>query len=225
MSLKLHGVSLSPFVRKVRMVLAIKKLDYEFVMAIPKRLPEHYEKLNPLGRIPALEHNDLVLADSAVICHYLEQVFPDKPLIPSDPFLKARCEWFEKFADYELAQHMTFGLFRNRIARILRDESPVQAEIDAVDIALPPLLDYLEQQLDGHCFLIGDTLTLADLALLSQCINFGYGGGSIDHERYPLLFEWQQRIQQQSFYQSLIDEDKPLLEMALSKANDAGYKA
>ena len=74
MSYKLYGAFLSPYVRKTRAYCYEKGIDFEPITVDPGRPPENYHEFNPLKRIPALEHGDLRLADSSVICQYLEQI-------------------------------------------------------------------------------------------------------------------------------------------------------
>src|ERR1700674_4673525 len=78
----LYHLPLSPYARKVRLVLAEKRLPFELRMEkVWERRPEDLE-LNPAGTGPPLiEDNSLVVADSNVICEYLEEAYPDTPLL------------------------------------------------------------------------------------------------------------------------------------------------
>ncbi len=84
MSLTLYGAPLSPFVRKVRLLLAEKGLDYQLEAIAPFGQPAWYREISPLGRIPALRDGDLALADSSVICQYLEERYPEPPNLQGD---------------------------------------------------------------------------------------------------------------------------------------------
>src|SRR5215831_7392353 len=94
-----YGISLSPFVRKVRVALAEKGVAYEHDPVIPVNVSPEYRKKSPLGKIPAFEDGDKTLADSSVICAYLDRVHPKPALYPSDPYDYARALWFEEYAD------------------------------------------------------------------------------------------------------------------------------
>ena len=76
----LHGVNLSPFVRKVRFALAEKGITVEQDQVVPFGLSDDFKKLSPLGKIPVYQDGELVLPDSSVIIDYLEHVHPDPPL-------------------------------------------------------------------------------------------------------------------------------------------------
>src|SRR5215470_15151125 len=84
MSLVLLGGSVSPFVRKVRVVLGEKGLDYKHEQVNPFGPPPGWREISPLGRIPAFRDGDKVINDSSVICQYLERRFPKPALYPAD---------------------------------------------------------------------------------------------------------------------------------------------
>jgi len=89
---KLYGVALSPFVRKVRVALAEKGVAYEHDPVIPVNVSAEYRKKSPLGKIPAFEDGDKTLADSSVICAYLDRVHPSPRCIrPIPTNTRARC--------------------------------------------------------------------------------------------------------------------------------------
>ena len=85
MSLVVLGGGVSPFVRKVRVALAEKGLDYQHEQVNPFAPPPGYRDISPLGKIPAFKDGDRSLCDSSVICAYLEKRFPTPALYPCDP--------------------------------------------------------------------------------------------------------------------------------------------
>ena len=90
MSLVVLGGGVSPFVRKVRVALAEKGLDYTHEQVNPFAPPAGYREISPLGKIPAFKDGDRTLCDSSVICAYLEKTHPKPALYPSDPYDYAR---------------------------------------------------------------------------------------------------------------------------------------
>lgn len=188
MSIKLHGAALSPFVRKARIVLALKGVDYEPVHVDPANLPDGFEKMSPMRRIPVLEVDGQYLPDSAAICAYLEDTFPATPLYPKDAFEHGRVVWLQRYIDYDLAQYTTFHVFRNRVILPLIgkecDETRVQK---ALTEKLPAMFAYLNDELTGKTYLVGDSMTVADIALASQMVNFAHGGETLDADKYPAL--------------------------------------
>lgn len=187
MALTLYGAILSPFVRKVRIQLAEIGQDHELVTVNPFGQPDWYYEINPLGRVPAIQDGDFKLADSAVIAQYLHETLGSS-LYGSTPQEAARVRWLEKYADYEIAPWATFTLFYNRIVMPLKGETPDEhAVATALKDKLPPLFDYLEAQLGQNTFLVGDRLSMADVAAVCQLINFGHGGETLNATRWPAL--------------------------------------
>src|SRR6201996_8204359 len=103
MALTLYGSNLSPFVRKIRVVLMEKGIDYALDQINPFRQPPEFAAISPLKRIPVLRDTDLpelnTLPDSSVIADYLENKFPEPVLYPKSHFARARALWFEEYAD------------------------------------------------------------------------------------------------------------------------------
>ena len=80
----LYGVSLSPFVRKVRAALAIKGVDYDLAPVMPGALDPEFLTKSPLSKVPVWEEGDFALPDSSVICAYLERTRPTPSIYPAD---------------------------------------------------------------------------------------------------------------------------------------------
>ncbi|BBB30562.1 glutathione S-transferase family protein [Neptunomonas japonica] len=207
----LYGAPLSPFVRKVRLLLDFKEVDYDSKMIVPYATPKGYEALNPLKKVPALVLGDNVLADSAVIAHFLDAYYPEKKLVPDDLLLKARCEWLEKYADYELSPHTTFTVFSQRILNCIAGKQPNEELVQkAIHEKLPPLFDYLESQLNGLYF-IADELTLADISVASQLISYEHANETVPEDRWPKLTQFYQHFKQQTIVEQVISSEKATL--------------
>jgi glutathione S-transferase len=217
MSLTVYGAPLSPFVRKVRLCLAEKDLDYALEIILPFGQPAWYRELNPLGRIPALKDGDFSLADSSVICQYLEDSYPERtPLLGRNAEQRARVRWLEKYSDYELAPLCTFGVFRNRVLKPSMgqpcDETAVQATLTD---KLPTHFAYLEQTLGSAEYFVGDSLSLADLAFACQMINMEHGGEQLDAQRWPNLAALYRRVKARPSVHALLPgEQKTVAKMA-----------
>lgn len=221
MTYKLHGAALSPFVRKTRAFLLEKGQDYQAIHVDPFNIPPGYETLNPLKRIPALEDGDLKLADSAIICAYLEKKHPTPALYPATAYALARCLWFEKFADYEIAPHATFCVFRQRLLMPLFGKTCREEKVqEALTEKLPPLLDYLEKELGTQEFLAGNQFTVADIALASQWVNLEHGGEAIFLDAWPALKAHRDRLHARaSFTQLLAGERRFVSQFQPSKTS------
>jgi glutathione S-transferase len=210
MDIKVHGVALSPFVRKVRVVLLEKHLPYELVVtSFP--LPADFTRLNPLKRIPVMEHDGHILADSAVIAHYLERQFPTDKLIPTDPWLAARCEWFEKYADYELRIALE-AIFHQRVVNLLFGKPCKEEAVAAAIEAAKGNFDYLEAELGSNSFFAGNSFSLADIALACMIINMEHGGEKLDRKRWPGLFSWYERVLSRPGFVNVLPEERAFVQ-------------
>lgn len=214
MSLTVYGAPLSPFVRKLCLCLIEKGLDYDLEVVVPFSQPDWYHELNPLGRIPAFRDGDLKLADSSVICQYLEERYPDRtPLYGGDAEQRAKVRWLEKYADYELAPLCTFTVFRNRVLKATMgrpcDEEKVK---QTVQDKLPKHFDYFEATLGDAPYFLGEQLSMADLALASQLLNMEHGGETLDIGRWPKLVAHYQWIKTSASVQQLLPRELRTLE-------------
>lgn len=209
MTLKLIGAGMSPFARKARLAFAEKGLAYEHDPLAPFGLSAEYKRKHPLGKIPLLEVDGRPLPDSSAICAYLEKIQPTPALYPSDPFDYARAIWFEEFADSGLSSG-SGPFFQQRVLSPLffkkpGDEALVQK---AATETLPPLFDYLEQELGGNDYLVGNRFTIADLAVGSILVNYRHGKGEVDAKRWPKLAAYVERVHARPSFKGLIEEDQ-----------------
>ena len=156
--MKIIGSYVSPYVRKVLACLALKDLVYEIDPITPFYGGEEFERLSPLRRIPVLVDGDVTICDSSVICAYLDEAYPGRPLLPASPAERARARWLEEYADTRLGDVFIWGLFYQKFVHpIVWGEPGDQARIEkTLADDLPRELDYLEGQLPADGFLFGD---------------------------------------------------------------------
>ncbi len=207
-----YGAALSPFVRKVLMVLEHKQVAYQQENILPFRTPADYVKLNPLRKVPAFKDEYITLADSSVICDYLEHKYPQHALYPKTPVERAKALWFEEYADSHLQPLLGPGLFFERlVAPVLHRRKPDEALIAKSLKALPATQDYLESQIPGTGFLAGD-LTIADLSLPGMFLNAKYAGHEVDARNWPRLATYLQRMFAHPLYVTRIEQERAVLD-------------
>jgi glutathione S-transferase len=192
----LYGSSLSPYARKVLAFAGEKGIELDLQpTGFPNPGPEFLEA-SPFRKMPAFRDGDYTLADSSAIIHYLEARYPEPALIPADPQLRGKTIWFEEFADTILVSCGAKIFFNLIVApRFLGlpgdEEAARQAELND----LPPILDYLERTVpDDGGYLVGDSLTLADLAVAGPFANFRHTRTNVDPARYPRTVAYVDRI-------------------------------
>ncbi|MBS0273487.1 MAG: glutathione S-transferase family protein [Proteobacteria bacterium] len=217
MALIVYGGSLSPFVRKVCVVMAEKGVDFTIENVNPFAPPPEFLAISPLKRIPVLRDTDQpepnALPDSSVICDYIEHKFPNPPLYPKDPFLRARALWYEEYADSVLAVTIGPGLFFQRVVKKMMKQQPDEALCAAtLTEKLPPLFDYLEKEIGGREYFVGNAFTIADVTVGTMLVNFEHAGETVDAKRWPRLAAYGQRIHARPSFKGLIEKERPLVQ-------------
>jgi glutathione S-transferase len=191
--MKLYGAPQSPFVRKVRIVLAEKGLPYAFEGPAPA--------LHPLGKMPVLRDGDVVVPDSSVICAYLEKKHPAPALYPEDPAGYARALFLEEYADTQMSEGMgAIVLERFVKPHVLKqptDEAHVEQLLaaartrwvgkpsSAAGHPLPSVLDYLESELPEGRDTVLARFSIADAALGVHLGWLAFAGIELDARRWP----------------------------------------
>jgi glutathione S-transferase len=187
-----YGSSLSPYVRKVLAYGAEKGLELELKpLGLGSDVPEFLEA-SPFRKIPGFRDGDFAISDSSAIIHYLEAKHPDPALIPAEPEARARTIWYDEFADTILTG-CGAKMFFNRVVapRFLGRAGDLDVADKAEKEELPPILDYLERVVpDAGGFLVGDTITLADIAVASPFANLAHMDVEPDRGRYPRTVAW-----------------------------------
>ena len=223
MALILYGSSLSPFVRKVRVVLEEKSIPYTLEQISPFRAPPDFEKISPLRRIPVLRDTDwaegMTLPDSSVIADYLENCHPVPALFPKPPFERARALWFEEYVDGGIFPLVGPSLFYERVVKKFIRGSTTNHELarQAVEEGLPPLFDYLERELGDRQWLAGQHYSIADISVGSMMVNYHHAGETLDQGRWPRLAAYVARLHARPTFAALIAEEMPLIEKARSR--------
>lgn len=213
------GVKGSPFVRKVQVFLAEKDVPYEMEMVAPFPAPDWFGEINPLKRIPVLRDRSVgtegaagTIPDSSAICGYLERKYPEPALYPKDDFAYGRALWLEEFCDSELAARVGGGIFRPVVlAKLMGREPDAAAARKALAEDVPPLFDYLERELEGREFAIGDAFSIADIAIATQFANFRHAGAKIDASRWPALEAYVSRVHARESFVRCIEDERKIL--------------
>lgn len=159
--MKLIGSLTSPYVRKIRIVLAEKKIDYEFVLDSPWEAGNQVAALNPLGKVPVLIlDDDSTLFDSRVIAEYLDAVAPNNRLIPASGRERISVKRWEALADGVLDAAVA-AFLESRRPDGERSPSWIERQRGKVLQALQAMSDELGEQPWCH----GNSLSLADIAV------------------------------------------------------------
>ncbi|HKM99643.1 MAG TPA: glutathione S-transferase family protein [Candidatus Binataceae bacterium] len=171
--IKLYDFLPCPYGQKVRIVLAEKSLSYDLVTVDltqgEHRRPE-FLRLNPFGRVPVLVDDDTPVYDSTIIDEYLEDEYPEPPVLPAvgSSGLRSRARMFEDFADTS---------FTPQVGQLIVEVSKPEAERDQNRIqrlhqGVERVLDYLNNELKGQQFLAGE-FSVADIGFVPRLLILG----------------------------------------------------
>ena len=196
--LELYHAGLTSCSKKARLCLKEKGLPYVSHFLRLGAFDHHdpaYLKLNPNGLVPTLVHDGNVVIESGVINEYLDEAYPEPPLMPDTPVERARCRLDELYADEIMLQALRPLMHRTGPPSPDRDRRIAQ-EADALiaEEGLARHYEVLEQKLAGREF-FGGRLSTADIALfMSVLFSLRLGGPSLDG--YPGLSAWFARLRQ-----------------------------
>jgi glutathione S-transferase len=157
--MKLYQSNLSNYATKNRIAIYDKGLTVDFVDPPGGLHSPEYQKINPLDKIPCLDANGVIIPESEIINEYLEEKFPEKPLMPKSPEARAKVRLFGRFHDLYLEPPLRalFGQMNPKT----RDDKLVNDKLTEVN----KRLDELEKMLGESGFAAGADFTLADCAI------------------------------------------------------------
>jgi glutathione S-transferase len=228
MGLKLYHAEPGANSLKSLIPLKEKGLEFESVYVDLHKFEQHqpwFVAINPDGQVPVLDHDGAIITHSTVINEYLEDAFPDTPLLrPADPLGKARMRYWNKFIDEHVLNYVSMwgwhrmvgviarsiesGDFEELVARIPLPEQrekwrTARSGFSDKDLAnatakIERGVDKVEAHLADHEWLAGDMYTLADINFFSSC------GMMVERmfpeignrERCPRLLDWVERVRQ-----------------------------
>ncbi|KAL4234997.1 Glutathione S-transferase omega-1 [Mactra antiquata] len=108
--LRLYSMRLCPFAQRSRILLVHKKIPHETININLSKKPEWYlEKINQLGKVPAIQKDDRIVFDSAIVNDYIDVTYPGEKLTPDDPYQQAKDRMFmEKYSQVIVAFYKIF---------------------------------------------------------------------------------------------------------------------
>jgi len=214
--MKLYNMNLSNFASKCRLAIYEKDAPVEIV-PIPGgdlKSPE-YLKIYPLGKTPSLQVDGQILGESEIINEYLEEKFPQKPLLPRDAEGRARCRSISRFHDLYLEPPLR-ALFPQASAKE-KDQKLISEKLTEIKTRL----DQLEGMLSGGPYAMGGAFTFADCALAPTCffmnIMLPMIGGAAFTEGHPKLAAWWTKVQERPTVQKILAEQQEALMQMMSQ--------
>ena len=206
---RLYHVPLSPFCRKVRLVLAEKKIEVELVEERYWEQDPDFLRRNPAGKVPVLRMDGMTMAESQAICEYLEESCPEPALLPKGA--KARyevrrlCSWFDDKFHHEVTANL---LYERVNKKITKQGYPESRNVKAGAKAIKYHLDYMTWLLDQRRWLAGDQMTLADFAAAAHISSLDYIS-DVDWNRSANVRDWYAKIKSRPAFRGLLADQVP----------------
>ena len=198
---------LHPFSRKVRIVLAEKKLDFELTIEKVWERRTEFLALNPAGDVPVLvEPDGTVIANSQVICEYLEETNEKTPLISGSAAYRAEIRRLVAWFDQQFYGDVTAPLLHERMKKRIVNRQPPDSSVlrEAMRLANGHL-DYIDYLIDHRAWMAGATMSLADMAAAAQISVADYLGG-IDWSGHEQAKAWYSMFKSRPSFRPLLSE-------------------
>jgi glutathione S-transferase len=199
--IKLYDFKSSPNCQRVKVVLQEKKLPFE---TIPIDLRKGEQKtpeflnLNPYGKVPVLTDGETVLYESCIINEYLNEKYPDPPLMPADLGKRAKVRLL---IDYGLAHlDSPYQKLRQELMKEAKEQDPQVIENTKGD--LRKRLQRLENEIGDQPYLAG-AFSLADAALITRFTRLE-GFGVLPDASLPRLGAYLQRMKERPSVQTIL---------------------
>ena len=200
--MKLIGTPTSPYVRKVRIVLNEKKIDYDFVLEDLGNPSSRLSELNPLGKVPCLVMEDnKTLYDSSVIVDYLDTITPVGKLIPPSGRARAEVKCWEALANGVMDASILVRLEETKRPKQQRSPEWIQLQTGKVQTGLKAM----SAQLGDKTWCHNNAYSLADIAVGCAlgwlAFRFGQLNWQSEYENLARLFE---RLMERPSFQETI---------------------
>ncbi len=206
----LYHLPLDPGCRKVRLMLAEKKLAFELkAEQIWERRPS-FLKLNPAGEVPVLvEEDGTVLPDHQVIAEYLEECYPELPLLGRDPYERAEARRLTNWFDRKFRQEVSELLLEEKLMkRFLGVGTPDSSAIRAANSNIHHHLRYIAWLSDRRTWLSGDDFGLADIAAAAHLSCLDYLG-DVPWDQHEGAKDWYARVKSRPSMRPLLADLMP----------------
>ena len=201
---------LSPFARKVRLALGEKNLRYEAIIEKTWERRAEYMAMNPACDVPLMvEEDGTILSNSAVICEYLDEVYPETSLLGDDPIKRAEVRRLVGWFDVKFHREVTDYLVGEKLMkRFLQLGEPHGPSVRAGHANIHYHLDYITYLIERRRWLAGDEVSYADLAAAAHlsCIDYI---GDVPWGDHPTAKSWYVRLKSRPSFKPLLQDRVP----------------
>jgi len=206
----LYHFTLSPPCRVLRAAFLEKGLETEFRAEKIWERRDEFLAINPEGDVPVLiEPDGTTLTDLWVIIEYLEEVYPEVPLLGLDPIGRAETRRLIVWFDHKFAREVTENLVGEKVMRRLRRQGhPSSEAIRRGKERIGYHLDYVSFLADQRNWLAGDTISYADLVAAAHLSAVDYLG-DVPWDDYPSARLWYARMKSRPCFRPILEDLVP----------------
>ena len=206
---RLFHFALSPFCRKVRLVLAEKRIEVELIEERYWEQGQEFLRRNPAGKVPVLRMGNRVMSESQAIVEYVEETVPEPPLLPRKPDdryeVRRLCGWFDDKFHHEVTSKLLYERVNKKIMGLGYPES---ANVKAGARAIKYHLDYMTWLLETRRWLAGDAMSLADFAAAAHLSCLDYIS-DVDWNRSAVVKDWYAKIKSRPAFRAILADQIP----------------
>jgi len=198
--INVYGHFMSMPSNKVRLCISFLGLPHEYHhvdLQSGEQMGAEYLKINPMGRVPAIEDDGFTLSQSDAICKYLCALSGPSSFYPEDLQKQATVNQWIDYSSQHIRQGMS-RLFFNKIIAPMLGEDVDEASIKVGESMLARDIPHLENMLKKNDYLFGEKISLADLSLIAALEPAEMVG--FDFEPFPEIKRWRETIMNREFY-------------------------
>lgn len=206
----LYHFPLSPFSRKIRLIMAEKKLEFELKEERTWERRPAFLALNPAGDVPVLvEDEGEPLADSQAIAEYLEEIAPEPSLLGGSARDRAEIRRLINWFDCKFCHEVTENLIGEKVmSRLVRMTGPDSRAIRAGHANINVHLEYIGFLMERRNWLAGERLSLADITAAAHlsCVDYL---GDVPWDDFEEAKNWYARIKSRPSFRPLLADQIP----------------
>jgi glutathione S-transferase len=206
----LYHLWLSPYCRKVRIALGEKGLESELRVEKVWQRRADFLAINPAGKVPVLvEPNGVVLAESTPICEYLDEIYPEPPLLGADPADRAETRRLVNWFDLKFGPEVTHNLVDEKLMkRFMAMGEPDSSAIRAGNHNIRYHLDYIAYLTERRNWLAGEAFGLADIAAGAHISAVDYLG-DVPWDDHAGAKDWYARVKSRPSFRPVLADHIP----------------
>ncbi|GJL90572.1 glutathione S-transferase family protein [Hyphococcus sp.] len=194
--IQIIGSPISPYVKKVLAVLVLKGIEFEVDPITPFYGNQRFTQISPLRRIPVFIDGDLVLNDSSVIAHYIDETWSTPAALPKTTAARAKTRWLEEYSDSRIGEVFIWKGFAAKVVapRVFKESFDDDAFQQNLQTGVVEVMTYLESIAPEDGFFCG-TFSIADISVAAMFCCMRYAEWMPDASRWPKICAWLTRVE------------------------------